>query len=66
MVGMYFAPQQTWALLTPDEQRRVADWIYGACRPLCAHIAGNNHIWFPLLCLLVLQRFGYTFPETDA
>ncbi|MBQ7321006.1 MAG: DUF2264 domain-containing protein [Clostridia bacterium] len=65
LVGMYFAKAQTWDLLTCEEQRRVADWIYSASRELCIHIAGNNHIWFPLLCLLVLKRFGFEYPDTD-
>lgn len=65
LVGMYFAKEQTWDLLSCEEQRRVADWIYEECRELCIHIAGNNHIWFPLLCLLVLKRFGFVYPDTD-
>ena len=65
LVGMYFAREATWERLKPDEQQRVADWSYAASEKLCIKIAGNNHIWFPLLCLLVLKKFGFDYPDTD-
>jgi hypothetical protein len=65
LVGMFFAREKTWDLLTDSEKKQVADWIYEASCDLCEKIAGNNHIWFPLLCLLVLKKFGYNYPETD-
>ena len=65
LVGLFFARAQTWDTFSAAEQRQVADWVYNGCRQLCTHIAGNNHIWFPLLCLLVLKKFGYSYPETD-
>lgn len=64
LVGMYFAKEKTWDLLTPDEQRMVADYIAKASIGLCVHTAENNHIWFPLLCLTVLERLGFEYPET--
>ena len=65
LVGMFFAREQTWELLSDGEKQRVADYIYGASKELCVNIAANNHIWFPLLCILVLKRFGFVYPDTD-
>ena len=65
LVGMYFAREQSWERLSASEQKQVADWIIDGAVQLCEHIAGNNHIWFPLLCLVVLKRFGYNCPDYD-
>lgn len=64
-VGMFFAKEATWDKLSATEQRQVADWTYDACIPLCEQIAQNNHVWFPMLCLLVLKKFGYSYERTD-
>ncbi len=66
LVGMFFAREQTWDGLRPDEQRAVADYIAEASIGLCEKGAENNHIWFPILCLIVLERFGYSYPGTQA
>ena len=65
LVGMYFSRENTWDLMTPDERKMVADYIAKASIGLCVHTAENNHIWFPLLCLAVLERFGFEYPETE-
>lgn len=65
LVGMYFSKDNTWDLMTHDEQKMVADYIAKASIGLCVHTAENNHIWFPLLCLTVLERFGFEYPETE-
>ncbi len=65
LVGCFFAKEQTWDCMTPQEQRQVADYIGTRCQSQCAHVAGNNHIWFPLFCLLVLRKFGFEYEGTD-
>lgn len=65
LVGMYFARKKTWDFLNAAEQRMVADYIAKASIGLCKQSAENNHIWFPILCLTILERFGYAYPEAE-
>ncbi len=65
LVACFFARKATWDLFTAAEQKQVADYIANASIPLCEHAASNNHIWFPLFCLLILKKLGYTYPRTD-
>ncbi len=65
LVGCFFARERTWDKMSEQEQKQVADYIIASCTTQCEHIAGNNHIWFPLLCLLVLRKFGFDHPEND-
>lgn len=65
LVCCFFSRKSTWDKLSYAEQKQVADYIANGCRPLCEKIAGNNHIWFPLLCLIVLRKLGFDYPDTD-
>lgn len=65
LIACFFAREATWDRFTPAEQRQVADYLANACIPLCEHAASNNHIWFPLFCLLILKKLGYSYPRTD-
>ena len=66
LMGMVFAREKLWDPIPQAEQKRIADWVYACCEGECAHMAGNNHVWFPLFCLLALKRLGHVYPQTDA
>ncbi len=65
LVGCFFARERTWDVMSEKEQKQVADYIISSCATQCERIPGNNHIWFPLLCLLVLRKFGFDHPDND-
>lgn len=65
LIGMFFARKKIWDPIPEQQKRRIADWIYDCCVPECEHIAGNNHVWFPMFCLLVLKKFGFDYPRTE-
>lgn len=65
LTGLYFCREKTWDRFTPERQKLFAERIFSFCKGECEHPAGNNHIWFPLLCILVLKKFGFSSPETD-
>lgn len=65
LLGCYFAKSSTWDLLTKEEQKQVADYINSACVEPSKHLAENNHIWFPILCFVILRRFGFEYTGSE-
>lgn len=65
LIGMYFCREKTWDLFTEERRRMFAERIYSFCKGECERLAENNHIWFPMFCVLVLKKLGYVYPETD-
>ncbi len=65
LIGLYFCREKTWDRFSPRRRRLFADRIFSFCKGECERLAENNHIWFPLFCVLVLKKFGFTYPETE-
>lgn len=65
LIGLYFCREKIWDRIDPHKRRFFADRIFSFCSGECEKIAENNHIWFPLFCVLVLKKFGFSYPKTD-
>ena len=65
MVGLYFARETLWDPFAPGQKKAVADWVYDINRRAYAMVWDCNHIWFITLCLTVLKKFGFVYPETE-
>lgn len=66
MVGAFWAEEKLWAPFSPEEKVRIARWLYGLAVTAFDNSWPNNHYWFPMLILLVLKRFGFCGPRTNA
>lgn len=64
-VGFYFAREKLWDPLSKKDKDRVAEWLYVLCKIKGEKPAANNHVWFAILALTVLKRFGYVFENAD-
>jgi hypothetical protein len=65
MVGIYFARNVLWDPLTAGEKKRTADWIFEINRKAYEVVWDCNHIWFVMLCLTVLKKLGFSYPQTE-
>lgn len=65
LIGMYFCREKIWDRFSDDKKRQFADRIFSFCSGECEKLAENNHIWFPLFCVLVLKKLGFCYPKTD-
>lgn len=66
MVGLYFARGTLWDPFTPAQKKRIADWVYDINRHAYDVVWDCNHIWFIVLCLTVLKKFGFVYPRTES
>ena len=66
MVGAFWAEEKLWAPFSPEEKDRIARWLYELAVTAFDNSWPNNHYWFPMLILLVLKRFGFCGPRTNA
>ena len=65
LVGMYFARNVLWDVFTPKEQKQIADWIYHINQKAYEVVWDCNHIWFIVLCVTVLKKFGFVYAQTE-
>lgn len=65
LIGLYFCREKVWDRFDEDKKQTFADRIFSFCSGECEHLAENNHIWFPMFCVLVLKKLGFSYPKTD-
>ena len=59
LVFSYFAREQFWDRLTQQEKDLLAGKMLVWSEKALADSWQNNHLWFPILSLVVLKRLGY-------
>ena len=65
LIGLYFCREKVWDRFPDHKKQMFADRIFSFCSGECEHLAENNHIWFPMFCVLVLKKLGFSYPNTD-
>ena len=65
LVCAYFAKDKLWAILNDSEKQQIADFISKWSIVAINNSWPNNHYWYPIICLEILKRFGYAYPEAD-
>lgn len=65
LVGAYFSREKLWDVFSKEEQDKIAKRIHKLCKITDEINVTNNHIWFPAICLFILDKLGYKYPEKN-
>lgn len=65
LTAAFFAKEKLWIQLSKDEKRQIADFISRWSLVAIKDSWPNNHYWYPIICLEILKRFGFSYSEAD-
>ena len=63
LVTVYFAKDKLWDNLTDAQREQISSFILKWSIYAMNHSWPNNHYWYPIICMEILERLGYDCSE---
>lgn len=65
LVAVYFAKKRLWDPIAQNKKDQIALWIKKWAIFALRNSWANNHYWYPVFCIEILQKLGYDCSEVN-